>query len=100
MKYRKKSVVVEAVQLTKELALRYFNQPDNERVFRIFDKFDINGSYHLKDQTVADAYITIETLEGRMRCNLNDWVIKGINGEFYPCKPDIFEKTYELVEDK
>ena len=100
MKYRKKSVVVEAVQLTKELALRYFNQPDNERVFRIFDKFDLCGSYNLKDQTVACACFTIETLEGRMRCNLNDWVIKGINGEFYPCKPDIFEKTYELVEDK
>ena len=39
----------------------------------------------------------IDTLEGRMKANLFDWIIKGVNGEFYPCKPDIFEKTYEKV---
>lgn len=41
--------------------------------------------------------LIIETLEGNMTANPNDWVIKGVNGEFYPCKPDIFEKTYEPV---
>jgi len=40
----------------------------------------------------------IETLEGEMRANLGDWIIKGVEGEFYPCKPDIFEKTYEPVK--
>jgi hypothetical protein len=37
----------------------------------------------------------IPTLEGNMKAQMNDWIIKGVNGEFYPCKPDIFEKTYE-----
>jgi hypothetical protein len=41
--------------------------------------------------------IDINTLEGVMRADENDFIIKGINGEFYPCKPDIFEKTYEEV---
>ena len=39
----------------------------------------------------------IETLEGQMTINKNDWIIKGIKGEFYPCKPDIFKETYEEV---
>lgn len=39
--------------------------------------------------------IDLSTLEGTMRANLGDWIIKGVKGEFYPCKPDIFEATYE-----
>lgn len=42
-------------------------------------------------------YLVIETLEGDMRADVGDWIIKGIKGEFYPCKPDIFEATYEAV---
>jgi len=42
--------------------------------------------------------ITIQTLEGAMRADLGDYIIRGVNGEFYPCKPDIFEKTYDLVD--
>lgn len=41
----------------------------------------------------------IVTLEGAMTVSKGDWVIKGVKGEFYPCKPDIFEATYDLVED-
>lgn len=41
--------------------------------------------------------LIIETLEGNMNASIGDYIIKGVNGEFYPCKPDIFEKTYELV---
>jgi hypothetical protein len=41
--------------------------------------------------------LVIFTLEGDMRANAGDWIIKGVNGEFYPCKPDIFAKTYEAV---
>ena len=43
-------------------------------------------------------YLDIGTLEGRMRADIGDWVIKGVAGEFYPCKPDIFEATYEQVK--
>ena len=43
--------------------------------------------------------MTIEILEGTMTANVGDYIIKGVNGEFYPCKPDIFEKIYELIEN-
>jgi hypothetical protein len=43
-------------------------------------------------------YIAIHTLEGTMRADDGDWIIKGVQGEFYPCKPDIFEATYEAAE--
>lgn len=42
--------------------------------------------------------IKVATLEGEMRAEVNNWIIKGVNGEFYPCRQDIFEKTYEPVE--
>lgn len=42
--------------------------------------------------------ILIDTLEGQMRADLGDWIIRGVNGEFYPCKPDIFDATYEVAE--
>ena len=50
------------------------------------------------DMPMTD-YIIIETLEGNMKCSLWDYVIKGIKGEFYPCKPDIFEASYEVLND-
>jgi hypothetical protein len=46
----------------------------------------------------APHYIEVYTLEGYMRADLGDWVIKGVQGEFYPCKPSIFEATYEPVD--
>ena len=45
------------------------------------------------------AYLTIETLEGDHQARVGDWIIRGVAGEYYPCKPDIFEKTYELVRE-
>jgi len=56
-----------------------------------------------KKPVVIEAYQTdteldIKTLEGTMHANIGDYIITGVNGEIYPCKPDIFEKTYELVE--
>lgn len=46
----------------------------------------------------TDEEIIIHTLEGDMKASAGDYIITGVNGEQYPCKPDIFEKTYELVE--
>lgn len=43
-------------------------------------------------------YFTIETLEGEMRADVGDWIICGVKGELYPCKPDIFAMSYDLVE--
>ena len=57
-----------------------------------------------KKPVIIEAYQTkvemiIPTLEGNMKASIGDWIITGINGEQYPCKPDIFEKTYEKVLD-
>lgn len=48
-------------------------------------------------RSIAGGSCFISTLEGEMECSVGDWIIRGVNGEFYPCKPDIFEKTYEPV---
>lgn len=82
-KYRKKPVVIEAVQWTGK------NGEEITKFISINTSFDIH-----------DDVIEINTLEGTMLANIGDYVIKGINGEFYPCKPDIFEKTYEKVENE
>ena len=80
-KYRKKPVVIEAIQ--------YIG--DNYIEIRDFT----NGE--ARTNTCYD-YLTIPTLEGNHKASVGDWVIKGIQGEFYPVKPDIFEETYELAE--
>jgi hypothetical protein len=49
--------------------------------------------------TPPDGNVFIPTLEGTMTASPGDWIIKGLCGEFYPCKPDIFEKSYEIVEE-
>jgi len=85
MKYRKKPVIIEAIQYMGN------NKKD---IFDFTNKDKIN--------TVSNTYrnqLTIFTLEGNHQVNVGDWVIKGIKGEFYPCKPDIFEMTYEYILD-
>jgi hypothetical protein len=81
MKYRKKPVVIEAVQFKGRNSA---------------DIHEFCGDKVL--EPVGEEYLEIVTLEGNMRATPGDFIIKGVNGEFYPCKPDIFEKTYEPVE--
>lgn len=57
-----------------------------------------------KKPVVVEAYQTdqamyIDTLEGKMKAEIGDWIITGVNGEQYPCKPDIFNKTYDILEE-
>lgn len=77
-KYRKKPVVIEAFQLQ-------LDTPAYEL---------INLGFILTET----GKVVIQTLEGDMVANVGDWIIKGIAREFYPCKPDIFDQTYEVVE--
>jgi len=49
-------------------------------------------------RNLMDRIIRIHTLEGTMIANKGDWIIKGLRGEFYPCKPDIFKKSYEIIK--
>lgn len=81
-KYRKKPVVIEAIQWTGE-------NIDEIKVFTNYEFMFLS----------ADGTFDIFTLEGKMKAIIGDWIIKGINGEFYPCKPDIFNKTYEVVSE-
>lgn len=53
-----------------------------------------------KNTWVNQGGIPIETLEGTMKASFGDYVIKGVNGEFYPCKPDVFHKTYDVKSEK
>lgn len=85
-KYRKKPVVVEAVQ---------YKDGSPENLFEI-EKF-AGDNVHI-DKKAVPPLVFIHTPEGTMEAKPGDYIIKGVNGEFYPCKPDIFEKTYEKVE--
>lgn len=85
MKYRKKPVVIEAYKL------------------HAIDCDDCPWWLHnlFNDPLLCEIFpghVTIKTLEGWMKAYKGDYIIKGIKGEFYPCKPDIFEATYEKVE--
>ena len=59
--------------------------------------FDFLHSMDREWESERDGGIVIHTLEGDMRADPEDWIIKGVKGEFYPCKPDIFEATYDEV---
>ena len=80
-KYKKKPIVIEAIQLTE----------DNQQ--EVFD-FCEGKAFLTVDNTLY-----IPTLEGKMIGRIGDYIVKGVNGELYPCKPDIFEKTYDEYGD-
>ena len=91
-KYRKKPVVIEAVRYTGH----------NGSNLRHWSGDVIIESPVLEPRAgnPTGEYVQIKTLEGTMTAIVGDWIIKGIKDEFYPCKPDIFEATYEPVEDE
>ena len=82
-KFRKKPVTIEAMQLTDDLR-------NHSRVAAWVGES--------AEVPFAEPCIYIQTLEGRMRADIGDWIIRGVQGEHYPCKPDIFAKTYEVAE--
>lgn len=86
-RYRKKPVVIEAMQFTEA------NGQEIARWCGGKYKQDVKPS----DHTDVWRGVLIPTLEGTMTANVGDFVIKGVHGEFYPCKPDIFEATYEAA---
>lgn len=89
-KYRKKPVVIEAFQFTGP-----FSAPDVPQWYT--DAFSRNEVTHSGDWESNSAHI--KTLEGAMRADKGDWIIRGVKGELYPCKPDIFAATYEPVSE-
>lgn len=94
-KYRKKPVVVEAIQWTGSNLEEIRNFVGSDLIEEYVEFFDIKRTLN---KMLVD--IAIDTLEGTMRVDYGDYIIKGVQGEFYPCKPDIFEQTYEeVIED-
>lgn len=92
MKYRKKPVIIEAVQFNgfdkKNGHVMFSEQPQ-----WLVSKFGESVIFFDVPNT-----LTIKTLEGNMTASAGDYIIKGLRGELYPCKPDIFEASYEVVE--
>ena len=84
MKYRKLPVVIDAMEFTEET---------KDQVFQFVTCNRFASRHSLTEEPI----LVIQTLEGDMEVHLGDFVIKGIKGESYPCKPDIFRKTYEAV---
>lgn len=89
-KYRKKPVVIEAIHFMPD-------GKDNLKVVKAF--LGENQTYSVwHDDYTGKKSIMIQTLEGTMEAKPGDYIIRGIKGEYYPCKPDIFEESYELFE--
>jgi hypothetical protein len=91
MKFRKKPVVIEAIQFTEKIA-------NNDNLIIELADWCGGGVNWAVDNNKLRRTIIISTLEGEMKAVLGDWIIMGVSGEFYPCKPDIFEDTYEEVK--
>lgn len=86
MRYRKKPVEIEAIQWTGDNASE-------------IAKFTSTGNRYIEIDELSKV-VRIETLEGIMTANLYDFIIRGVQGEFYPCKPDIFKQTYEVLDER
>jgi len=101
-RFRKKSVIIEAILFS---AYQEGEEPAEWNNFKggevwnwlIENNVKFNLSQNDDDISYAGAYLEIETLEGIMKAQVGDWIIKGIKNEFYPCKSDIFKATYEEI---
>lgn len=99
MKYRKKPVVVEAVQLKAETGSRDVLDENCRSQAEIAGWMMSHGFWGFKVHGDKSPFsIAIETLEGIMIAEPGDYIIRGVQGEFYPRKPEIFEATYEVAE--
>ena len=89
-KYKKKPIVIEAFQYGIDPKPDWFIDQINSNNIKTYHGIDL--------RCLEDYYCEIKTLEGVMRGDCYDFIIQGVNGEIYPCKPDIFEKTYEKID--
>ncbi len=96
MKYRKKPVVVEAFQMTNERRSDNSEWPEwlHDAWNKTWPSVGAVGSEFFPNSDGSDRLV-IYTLEGVHTVSWGDWIIQGVRGELYPCKPDIFEATYE-----
>ena len=95
LKYRKKPVVIEAIQWMGINTSEIFSFVGNKLKYYVDEGM---STAYLAGQGPPICVIEIPTLEGTMKALSGDYIIRGVNGEIYPCKPDIFAKTYELID--
>lgn len=95
MKYRKKPVVIEAMQWNEHNLKEVMEFIGSEFAYDEKTEYATNKFVYFK----TTKRLLIHTLEGTMEVSKYDYIIKGIKGEFYPCKPDIFEATYEELKE-
>jgi hypothetical protein len=93
MKYRNKPVVIEAFKWTGDMD----QEEDPEWIIKAIREGVVKFIPNYSTARNGERNLVIHTLEGNMIASRGDYIIQGVNGEIYPCKPDIFEKTYELV---
>tara|TARA_B110000483_G_C17937342_1_gene443207 strand:- start:434 stop:730 length:297 start_codon:yes stop_codon:yes gene_type:complete len=95
-KFRKKPVVIEAFQITS--LTRNDNKDWPVWLSKAWQKENNEeGAFYPVQDKVNGERLAIQTLEGMQWVSMNDYIIKGVENEIYPCKPDIFEKTYDVV---
>ena len=97
MTFRKKPVLIKAFQMTK--ARRWDNSEWPNWLNKAWQQDGGEGALWISVDDPQRELLCIGTLEGVHRVTWNDWIIQGVQGELYPCKPDIFEKTNEPVEE-
>jgi hypothetical protein len=98
-KYRKKPVIIEAMQWTKSNRKELYKWAGAESEHHLPKGWRLNQKFFQNFEECI-WFLVIPTPEGAMEAMEEDWIIKGVKGEYYPCKPDIFEMTYEEVKDK
>ena len=95
-KFRKKPVEIEAFQMTEQA--RWDNSDWPYWLHEAWQKEIREDGALWCDQDPPHTFLHISTLEGVLNVDFGDWIIRGVQGEIYPCKPDIFEATYDAVE--
>ena len=96
MKYRKKAVVIDAIQWNGKNHREMFDFLTNYELTNEF--MSTSGENFYIDHDKIKGGLIIKALEGEHLASIGDYIIKGVKGEFYPCKPDIFEQTYEELK--
>ena len=92
-RFQKRPVVIEAFQMTPERRASNADWPNWMHHAWNLERGE-SGSLYPTEPGTADGTLSIDTLEGEHLVSWGDWIIQGVSGELYPCKPDIFEKTY------
>jgi hypothetical protein len=93
MMFRKKPVVIEAIQYVVGSESHNYGRFNTDEVIAF-------GEGAVRSNLPHDVRLVVTTMEGEIYASVGDWIIKGVKGEFYPCKPDIFAATYEPAESQ